>query len=254
MAITAGSISKISSDSTSAKLAVSEATAGTAPYSRQWYRSTTTGFTIGAGFLIAGATALTLNDTALAPNTTYYYKVTQTDQVPTTVTTTQLAVVTTQLGISQNAFQLSSILGMTDLKFNGDTIACQVDVSQATPLFPGSAVKMVDSADGIPKIVGCAVIGDDTLGFINYNIKNASFVAGMPVEISQAGNVMYLYAASAIPRGSRVTLADPVLNPGSVTVLVGSSGGDLIGYALDKATATGALIRVKLRTPSFLKA
>lgn len=254
MSLAAGAISKVSSTSTTANLVVAAATGGTGPYTYQWYRSTTTGFTPGGGNIIAGATALSLADTGLIPNTAYFYKniVTDTGNSNVTATSSQLEVDTSSVDQSQNVFSQSPILGMIDQRFNYNTTPCEVDVSQSGVLYPGQAVKMVDSADGVPKVVGCTADADEVFGFINYDIKSRSYAAGAACEVSQAGNVMYLYAANAIARGAQVQLN--FIAPGSVAAKVGSSGADIVGYAFDKASAGGALIRVKLGVPSFLKA
>ena len=60
---------------TTADLQTSAPTSGIAPYSYQWYRSTTANFTPDPSSLVPGATGATLQDTGLSPDTTYYYKV-----------------------------------------------------------------------------------------------------------------------------------------------------------------------------------
>lgn len=251
MATTAGALTQVSVASTSARLSSAAATAGTAPYTYQWYRSTTTGFTPGGGNIIAGATALTLNDTGLIPNTQYYYKVVATDAGSVTGESAQLAVATSAPVLSPNSFSQSPIVGMIDMRFPYNSVSVQIDVSQATGLYAGAAVKMVDSADGVPKVIGCAADSDEVLGFINYDIKTIVFVGGSLAEISMAGNVMYLYATGAIARGAQVSL-DLTTN-GGVRSAAGNTGDDIVGWAYDKASAAGALIRVFIKTPSFLK-
>jgi hypothetical protein len=253
MAVTAGTITKVSSSSTTASVAVSAATAGTGPYTYQWYMSTTSGFSPGGGNIVSGATALTLSVSGLIPNVTYYFKnvVTDTGDSNVTATATQLGVLTDPASQSQNAFSQSPTVGMLDLNFNPDTISAEIDVSQATALYPGAAVKIVDSADGVPKVIGCTANTDEVFGFINFNMKNRSFTAGMPVELSQDMNVMYLYASAAIARGAQVCLPNPSIYPGSVAPVTGSSGAKIVGFAYDKAASAGSLIRVKLNVPSF---
>lgn len=254
MSLTAGTLSQVSVGSTIASLLATAATLGTAPYTYQWYRSIATGFTPGGGNIISGATALALNDTGLIPNTQYYYKVVATDSAgsPATVEYTQLAVATSAPVLNPNSFAQSVIVGMIDMRFPYNTISAQIDTSQATSLYAGAAVKIVDSADGVPKVIGCAANSDEVFGFINYDIKTVAFVAGSLCEISQAGNVMYLYAIAAIARGVQVQL--DLSTNGGVKTKTGSSGADIVGWALDKAAAAGALIRVHLTVPSFAKA
>jgi len=254
MSLTAGALSQSSVLSNSAVLSSAVATSGTAPYSYQWYQSTVNGFTPGGGNLVSGATALTQSFSGLIPNTTYYYKVIVTDSAgsPATATSSQLTVVTTAQQLSPNQFAQSNIAGMVDLRFPYNSVAVQIDASQSGSLYAGSAVKMVDSADGIPKVVGCSANSDEVLGFINFDIKTVAFIAGAAAEISMSGNVMYLYATAAIARGAQVQL--DISSPACVTAVVASSGADIVGWAYDKASAAGALIRVFLKTPSFLKA
>lgn len=254
MSVTAGALSKVSVGPTTASLLSAPATAGTGPYTYQWYRSTVSGFTPGGGNIIAGATALTLNDSGLIPNTQYYYEVVATDTGAGNATSgsAQLSVQTSAPVLSPNSFAQAPIVGMIDMRFDYDTISAQIDVSQATPLYAGQAVKIVDSLDGIPKVVAVAANSDEVFGFINFDIKSITFAAGQACEISMAGNYMYLYATTAISRGAQVQL--DISTVGGVAAKVGSSGADIVGFAFDKAAAAGALIRVKLGVPSFLKA
>jgi hypothetical protein len=249
MGLAAGALSQTAVTQSTATLAATAATGGTTPYTYQWYRSTTTGFTPGTGNIISGATALTLSDTGLVPNTAYFYKVVATDSAgtPALVTYTQLAVSTTLPVQSQNAFAQSAQLGMVDMRYSLNTVAVQIDASQSTALYAGSAVKMYDSADGVPKVVGCTASTDNVLGFINYDIKTVAFTAGMAAEISMAGNFIYLYSTTAIARGVQVTL--DVTSPGGVATVTAPNR--IVGWAFDKASAAGQLIRVVLSTPSF---
>jgi hypothetical protein len=74
MSFSAGTISEVSATSTSAILSSTAASGGTGPYTYQWYMSTTSGFTPGAGNLVAGATNLSNQSfSGLSPSTTYYF-------------------------------------------------------------------------------------------------------------------------------------------------------------------------------------
>jgi hypothetical protein len=252
MSITAGTLSIVSVSSTFDSLVTTVATAGTGPYTYQWYRSTTTGFTPGGGNIISGATALTLNDTGLTPLTQYFYKVVYTDTGASnaTATSSQLAVTTTATTLNPNAFTQTQNVGTLDLRFDYDTVSAQIDVSQTTPLYAGAAVKLVPytSPNTAPKLVGCTANTDEVWGFINFDIKTVAYGAGSLCEVSQAGNVMYLYSTGAITQGSQVTL--DLTTMGGVASATGSN--NIVGWAYDGAAAAGILIRVKLQTPSFL--
>lgn len=248
-ALAAGALSQNSVSPTTASLTSAVATGGTGPYTYQWYKSTTTGFSPGGGSLISGATALTLSDSGLTPGTQYYYKVVATDSAatPATANSSQLAVATTQPLQNPNQFAETSFLGMIDQRFDYNTTEVQIDSSQSGSLYAGQAVKIVDSIDGVPKVVAVSAITDQVFGFINFDIKSATFSAFDMCEISQAGNVIYLYATGAIARGAQVCV--DVVTKGGVSALVSTA--NIVGYAFDKATAAGQLIRVKLATPLF---
>ncbi len=249
MTVTAGALTLVSVASTTATLTSAAATGGTGPYTYQWYRSTTSGFTPGAGNLISGATSLTLSDSGLIPNTPYYYEVIATDSLAAVGDSAQLAVTTTAPSLSPNSFAQSTLVGTMDLRWPVNTVSVQVDLSQTTPIAPGAAVKIVNSSDGVPKVVACAANSDSCVGFLNYDMKSTSLAAGASAEMSMSGNCIYLYATSAISRFTQVQL--DVSSPASVTAKVGSSGANVVGFAYDKAAGYGSLIRVVLTAPAF---
>lgn len=252
MATTAGALTQVSVGSTTASLSSAAATGGTGPYTYQWYRSTTSGFTPGGGNIISGATSLTLNDSGLIPNTKYYYEVIATDSGSVAGSSAQLGVQTAPPSVSQNAFAQSTWLGVLDLRFNTDTIAAQIDVSAgALVYYPGQAVKIVaNTVGGVPKVIGCTSKSDICVGFINFDVKSLTFGVGQNCEISLAGNVMYLYATGPITQGAQVCL-DPTTVGG---VQATGNTATLVGWAVDGAAAAGALIRVRLQTPGYTTA
>lgn len=253
MSLTAGTLSQVSVGPTSATIASTAASGGTGPYTQQYYISTSSGFSPGGGNIVTGATSLTSVISGLIPLTQYYVKVVYTDTGASnaTITSTQLAIATTVSVLNPNQFNQTSYIGVLDQRFNYNTTAVQIDSSQATPVFSGCAVKVVSgSTGGVPKVIQCAADSDEVFGFINWPLKDAQFVANSPCEISQAGNVIYLYATTAISTGAQVTL--DVTTQGGVGAAVGSSGANIVGYAMSPASAAGQLVRIKLITPSFL--
>lgn len=254
MSLTAGTLSQVSVTYNSVTVQSTAATGGTGPYTEAWYISTTTGFSPGPGNIVSGLSGLGPNTiTGLVPNTQYYVKVVYTDTGASnaTVTSTQLAITTAATGLNPNQFSQSPIVGMIDLRFDYDTVSAQIDVTQATPLYAGMAVKLVPttSPNSAPKVIGCSADSDQVFGFINFDIKTVQYVAGSLCEISLSGNVMYLYSTGAITQGSQVVLS--LITGGGVAQATGSSGKRLVGFAYDGAAAAGVLIRVKLNTPSF---
>lgn len=256
MATTAGALSKVSVGSTSASLSSAAATAGTGPYTYQWHRSLTSGFSPSGGTAIAGATALTLSDSGLNSGTPYFYKVVATDSGSVSGTSAQLGIITTSAQPSPNQATQSTFIGSLQMPFNANTLSVQFDRTGSGTLQPGQAVKFSTTAAGVvsstPLVVPCTAQADHVAGFVNYNIKNKSFLPGSFLEISMAGNVMYLQACAAITRGQFVTSCPETVangNIGGVTPVTGSSGFDILGYSLDTVSA-GQLVRIELATPA----
>lgn len=252
MTYAAGALTLVSVAAQTAVLSSAAATGGTGPYTYQWYRSTSSGFTPGTGNTITGATSLTLNDSGLIPNTTYYYEVVATDtgNANATADSAQLTVNTTQMTLSQNTLAQTQVAGIVDQRFAVNTMPVMIDASQTGSVYPGQAVKIVDSADGVPKVVACSANADDVAGFLNFDGKVNGWTAGMPAEMSGTGNCIYLWASSAVARGAQVQL--DVSSPATVTAKVGSSGAAVVGWAYDKVTASGSLFRVKLEPAGVL--
>src|SRR5215217_8653334 len=124
MAITAGTPSLVSVASNMVEVNATAVTGETGPVNYQWYKSTTTGFTPGGGNIISGATTRNYRDSAVWPQTTFYYKLQATDTGAgnTVVTYTPQLVAATPVGtLSLNSFGQQLVLGMTDLKLNMNT-------------------------------------------------------------------------------------------------------------------------------------
>jgi cytochrome c553 len=131
MSLTAGSLSQISVGQLNNSLAATAATGGIGPYTYQWYRSLVSGFTPGPTNLVAGATALTLQDSGLTPGEQYYYNMVATDtgNSNATVQYTELPVLTlatlrsnysgaydTQVSLTRQAgYQLIAVTNIADL-------------------------------------------------------------------------------------------------------------------------------------------
>lgn len=253
MALTAGVISQSGVTGNSISVSSTAASGGTGPYTEAYYISTTTGFTPGAGNIVAGASGLSATITGLVPNTQYYVKVVYTDVgASATITSNQLASVTGAASLSQNQFQQSPTAGMIDLRFDYDTVSAQIDISQATALYAGAPVKIVPSSgsyNATPKVVGITATTDQVFGYINFDIKTVAYTAGSLCELSAAGNVIYLYSVGAITQMTQVVPS--LITMGGVSQVTGSSGSTIVGFAYDGAAAAGQLIRVKLNVPSF---
>lgn len=254
MALAVGPISIVSVGSNSDSLLSAAASGGVGPYTYQYYRSTTSGFTPGGGNIVSGATSLALNDSGLTPFTQYYYKirVTDTGNSNATADSAQLSVMTSAASPNPNQFALAPYLGMLDLRFNGDTISCTFDPAGSGSLVGGQAVKFSVNSSGDPLVVPSLLASDDVAGFVNYDIKSAVFGPGSRMEISMAGNVMYVYAALAVNRGQFLTSLPAAVaggTNGGVVPVTGSSGFPIVGYALD-SVPSGSLFRMFIQTPA----
>lgn len=250
MAVSGGTISQSAVGGQTANLRGTAATGGTGPYTYQWYRSLSSSFSPGPGTIIDGATGQDLDDSNLIPNTTYYYErvTTDTGDSNATASSNELTVVTTPQSLSPNSFQQQPLIGALSLQLNFNTVAVQIDASQATPLYAGMPVKLVDSSGPLPLVVGISAATDEVFGFLNFNPKSQAYVAGDAAEASLAGNCMYMVATAAIGRGKQVI---PVIAPPGIKEVAGSGAANIVGFAYDKAEQAGDVIRVMIKTPSY---
>lgn len=256
MTYAAGALSKSLVGSSTAVLSSAVATGGTGPYTYQWYRSTTTGFSPGAGTLISGAVALALNDSGLQPGTTYFYVVVATDTGAgsATANSAQLTVVM-EVGQNQNQFAMNQIVGLVDMRVGPtNVISAQVDASvgsAAAPLNvinPGQGVKVVAStAGGILKVAPVAAKNDACIGFAVYNIKDIQYAPGNNLEVALWGSVIWCMATAAITQFAQVGL--DVTYIGGVQPTGNTS--TLMGWAFDGCAAAGPIRVMLLQNASF---
>lgn len=264
MSLAIGALSAVSVGSQSNVISAPAATGGSGTVSVVLYQSTITGFTPGSPANAVGtasavpAAASTFTPASLVPGVTYYYTAIATDSTPgTPLTATSAQLTVTQLLAipTPNQYALSPTLGMLDLRFNGNTISVQFDPAASGTLQGGQAVIWStagsNSLGGLDPLVAPSTADADLVcGFVNYNIKNAVFSPGDRLEISMFGNVMYLTAIGAIPRGTQVNSHTSGVAGGAIGgVRAAVSGSPWVGYCLDQA-ATGTLCRVWLQTPA----
>lgn len=244
MAVTAGALSKVLVGQSTAILSSAVATAGTGPYTYQWYTSTVTGFTPSAGNIIAGATSLNLSQSGLIPGSTNFYKVVATDTGAGSATSisAQLTVLQ-EPSPQQNQFEQSPYVGVVDMKVGPtNVISCQVDASVSTQIYPGQAVKVVaNTSGGVPKVAPISSKSDPVIGFAIFNIKDILYVAGQNLEVAMVGSVIWCFATGAITQFTEVCI-DPTYVGG---VQATGNSATFIGWAFDGAASAG-LIRVML--------
>lgn len=253
MSLAAGALSKVLVGQTTAQLASAVATGGTGPYTYQWYRSQTTGFSPGAGNIIAGATLLTLSDSGLVAGSTYFYVVVATDTGNANVTanSTQLSV-GLEPSLSQNQFAQQPLVGLVDLKVGPTNIfGCQVAVGASAPIIPGQAVKIVaNTVGGVPQVVACTGKADAAIGIAIFNMKDIRYVIGQSLEVAFFGTVVWQYATGAITQLAQVCL-DPTYVGG---VQATGATATALGWALDGAAGPGLIRVLLLQNASFATA
>lgn len=243
MTFAAGALSKVLIGNSTANLSSAVATGGTGPYTYQWYRSTTTGFSPGAGNILTGQTGLALADSGLLPNTSYFYVVVATDTSNSATANSSQLTVLTEPSLSPNQFAQQTVVGMVDMKVGStNVIAVQVDASVTSSIFPGQAVKIVASTTGgIPKVAPVTAKADQVIGFARFNQKDIQYVAGQNLEIAMWGTVIWCFATAAITQFAEVCV-DPTYIGG---VQPTGSTAVYVGWAMDGAAAAGP-IRVML--------
>lgn len=142
--------------------------------------------------------------------------------------------------LNMNQFAQLPTQGEMDLEgFGSNVISAQVSHSQATALVAGQAVKVENSAGGVPKLLALASNADITAGFIPYNLKDISYPADARCEMALNGSVMFMTAGGAIARWGNVEV---VYTTNKVIAAAGVN--PVTGFAIDKAAADGDLIRV----------
>lgn len=242
MAYVAGALSAVKLGSNYAQLLSGPATGGTGPYTYQWYKSFTTGFTPGSAYLIPGATALAFTDTQLLPATHYFYRVVATDlgAGSATVNSAELDALTVAGSpVEMNQLVQTPVIGMTDQPQNPNTKSVVMDSSYGGAAVPGTAVKQiaptgVTSGSGLntlPHVIPCTADDDVVFGFIQYNPRDTGYTGGSPMEVSKTGNVQWQVATANGVAGDAMQLDLSV--PGGLQSAVGSSGASICGRALD---------------------
>ena len=143
------------------------------------------------------------------------------------------------MALVTNQFSQSSVQGQLTLITNENVFPCKVSKDSVAALVPGSPVKLVDEASK-EIIVDLATDGDTIFGFVAYDTKQSSYVAGDRLQVAGDGCVMYMTAGAALARGAKVSYNHTT---GKLAAL-GSA--DSIGTLLDKA-AINDLVRVKIK-------
>ena len=149
---------------------------------------------------------------------------------------------------NSNQFAITQQKGAVDLNgFGSNVINGEISKDEAATLTAGEAVKIEDSANGVPKFLALDAATDETFGFITRNLKDSDFVANDRVEVAIEGTIVVMEAGAAIARGASIE----VQLAGS-KVITGAGVNPKVGIAYDKAAADGDLIRVLVKSPNIV--
>lgn len=258
MALAVGPITAVQTFATSVQLSCAAATGGTGPYTYQWYKSYSSGFSVGSSYSIPGATALTFTDTKMQPGVEVYYIVQVTDLGAGSATANSATLgVTTLTGspLDPNQFMMIPTLGMPGDGYQTGTWSGRLDSSVgATVCYAATAIKNVNPTGNTagyptaPTFTPCTANSDACVGFILQSIRNQTFTAGQPFEYASGGDVIYLLPTANGNQGDFAQL-DITVN-GGVAPKVPASGAIIVGTFEDKPYV-GQVCRVKLQLPSL---
>ena len=136
------------------------------------------------------------------------------------------------------------IKGRKVLPANTESYSGIIDSAVVGSVVPGTPMKIVATSAKLPHFAP-AGSGDVVAGFLEWNVIRTAYVADTLCQVSPATNVMCMEASGAISAGVAVTpdsLSD-------ITIKAAGSSDPVIGLALEAATASGQLIRVKIGEP-----
>lgn len=155
---------------TVSSLVISQGTApsgGTTPYTRQLYRSTTSGFTPGSGNRISSSATLPYTDTGLTINTTYYYVLEVDDSGALTANTAQASGST----LSAPPTLVSGTLSFSSATASTVVLACTA-ATGGTPSY-AYAVHRATTADFTP------VTGNRIATGVSFPFTDSSPLSGL---------------------------------------------------------------------------
>tara|TARA_R110000751_G_scaffold299695_4_gene411074 strand:- start:17396 stop:17845 length:450 start_codon:yes stop_codon:yes gene_type:complete len=144
---------------------------------------------------------------------------------------------------SVNQFGITSEVGSDALAVNSNVITCRIDpASVATDIVSGQAVVLVDTASTEILVDKAAAATDAIVGFVKHNPVENNPQKGALVEVMLDNSFMRMEASAAIARGATLQITTD-------RKVVTQTTGTKIGVCLDKAAASGALVRVMIKTP-----
>ena len=147
------------------------------------------------------------------------------------------------MALEVNQFEISRVKGQIQKAPSPNIITALIDKDSTETFGSGTAVKLEDIA-GKQIVVEKAAANDEVYGFIVYNIKDNSPKAGDVVTVAFDNSFMVMEANAAIAAGAKLEIV------ATGDKVVGHAGTNKkVGIAVEKATASGDLITVHIKTP-----
>lgn len=148
-----------------------------------------------------------------------------------------------KLSFQMNVFApTEEIKGRKVLPANTQSFSGVIDADVSGTVVPATPMKIVTTSAKLPHFAP-ATAEDNIIGFLEWNVIRTGYVAGDACQVSPDTNVMYMEASGEINAGVNVAM-DSYSN---ITVKAAGAGDKIIGYALESASASGQLIRVKIK-------
>jgi len=147
---------------------------------------------------------------------------------------------------NMNQIEQTAIKGSIAAIVNPVTLSAQVDPASVDTIVAGDAVKLSTAVGNTILVDKCAAT-DAPIGYVIYNPKKDSFIAGNALEIALPSSIIYLESSGTVTRGDEVEF---VVSGSKVMTSAGVN--PISGTALD--TATNGLVRVLVKTQIALVA
>lgn len=119
----------------------------------------------------------------------------------------------------------------------------QIYASSVATFGSATAVKLVDNANPLAGVEKAAAT-DAIIGFLTYNVIDNTPIAGDLVQVAMNDTEMYMEAGAAIARGAKLEI---VASGDKVITSAGTN--KIVGIAMDKAAASGDIIKVRILSP-----
>lgn len=149
---------------------------------------------------------------------------------------------------AMNQLTNTPILGGVDLIPTPDVVSAQIlSTSSATSIQVGDVVKLVTGTSGSILVDKCTGPTDGPVfGVIPYNERKNIYKANDLIEVATGASYVYLLSSAAITRGTKVSTTASTTTADPTVATDATSAHYITGIAVDEATASGQLIRIKI--------